>query len=62
MASVQELFSLTGRVAIVTGGSRGLGEEMAAGLAEAGAALTICARREQWLAPTLERFAARAGA
>lgn len=59
MPSVQELFSLTGRVAIVTGGSRGLGEEMAAGLAEAGAALTICARREQWLTPTLERFAAR---
>ena len=59
MPSVQELFSLTGRVAIVTGGSRGLGEEMAAGLAEAGAALTICARREQWLTPTLERFAER---
>jgi gluconate 5-dehydrogenase len=32
---------------------------MAAGLAEAGAALTICARREQWLTPTLERFAER---
>ena len=59
MPSVQELFSLTGRAAIVTGGSRGLGEEMAEGLAEAGAALTICARREQWLTPTLERFASR---
>jgi gluconate 5-dehydrogenase len=32
---------------------------MAEGLAEAGAALMICARREQWLTPTIERFAAR---
>jgi NAD(P)-dependent dehydrogenase (short-subunit alcohol dehydrogenase family) len=56
MPSIQELFTLTGRVAIVTGASRGLGEEMAEGLAEAGAALMICARREQWLTPTLERF------
>jgi gluconate 5-dehydrogenase len=59
MASIQELFALTGRVAIVTGGSRGLGEEMAEGLAEAGASIVICARREQWLTPTLDRFAAR---
>ena len=56
MASLEALFKLTDRVAIVTGASRGLGEEMAEGLAEAGAALMICARREQWLAPTLERF------
>ena len=56
MPSIQELFALTGRVAIVTGASRGLGEEMAEGLAEAGAALMICARREQWLTPTLDRF------
>src|SRR5215217_9613522 len=59
MPSIQELFALTGRVAIVTGGSRGLGEEMAEGLAEAGASLMLCPRREQWLTPTLERFAAR---
>ncbi len=56
MPSIQELFALTGRVAIVTGASRGLGEEMAEGLAEAGAALMICARRQQWLTPTLERL------
>ena len=56
MPSIQDLFTLAGRVAIVTGGSRGLGEEMAEGLAEAGAALMLCARREEWLTPTLERF------
>lgn len=56
---VNSLFDLTGRVAIVTGGSRGLGEEMAEGLAEAGAALMLCARREQWLTPTLDRFQGR---
>ena len=59
MTSVQRLFDLTGRVAIVTGGSRGLGQEMAEGLAEAGASLVLCARREQWLTPTLEEMRAR---
>ncbi|MDP9194556.1 MAG: glucose 1-dehydrogenase [Acidobacteriota bacterium] len=56
---VQDLFDLSGRVAIVTGGSRGLGLEMAEGLAEAGAALMLCARREQWLTPALEEMRAR---
>lgn len=50
---VPQLFSLAGRVAIVTGGSRGLGLEMAEGLSEAGAALMLCARREEWLKPTV---------
>ena len=56
MRPLNELFDLTGRVAIVTGGSRGLGEEMAEGLAEAGASLMLCARRAQWLTPTLDAF------
>jgi gluconate 5-dehydrogenase len=59
MPALSRLFDLTGRVAIVTGGSRGLGEEMAEGFAEAGASLMLCARREQWLAPTLDAFRAR---
>jgi gluconate 5-dehydrogenase len=53
------LFNLTGRVAIVTGGSRGLGQEMAEGLAEAGASLMLCARRDEWLTPAVEAFRAR---
>lgn len=56
MKTIQQLFDLTGRTAIVTGGSRGLGREMAEGLAEAGASLMLCARREEWLAPTVEEF------
>lgn len=42
---VQEMFDLTGKIAIVTGGSIGLGALMARGLAEAGANLVIAARK-----------------
>jgi NAD(P)-dependent dehydrogenase (short-subunit alcohol dehydrogenase family) len=42
---VQELFDLSGKVAIVTGGGSGLGRQMAVGLAEAGADLMLCARK-----------------
>jgi NAD(P)-dependent dehydrogenase (short-subunit alcohol dehydrogenase family) len=47
--NVKELFDLSAKVALVTGGSRGLGLEIAQGLGEAGAAVAITARREQWL-------------
>ena len=57
--SLSELFQLKNRVAIVTGGSRGLGQEMAEGLAEAGAALMLCARRDEWLTPSVEAMRAR---
>jgi NAD(P)-dependent dehydrogenase (short-subunit alcohol dehydrogenase family) len=53
------LYKLDGRVAIVTGGSRGLGQEMAEGLAEAGASLMLCARRDEWLAPTVTEMRRR---
>jgi NAD(P)-dependent dehydrogenase (short-subunit alcohol dehydrogenase family) len=59
MPAIKELFDLSGRAAIVTGGSRGLGREMAEGLAEAGAALMLCARRGEWLTPTLGEMRAR---
>lgn len=41
------LFGLEGRVAIVTGGSVGLGRQMAEGLAEMGANLVLCARKKE---------------
>lgn len=56
--NVIEQFDLSGRTAVVTGGSRGLGREMAEGLAEAGANLVLCARRAEWLDDTVSEFAA----
>lgn len=54
--NVKTLFDLTGKTAIVTGGSRGIGKEMAEGLAEAGANLMLCARRAEWLDETISEF------
>src|SRR5688572_11384906 len=54
--NVTKLFDLNGRTAIVTGGSRGIGKEMAEGLAEAGANLMLCARRAEWLDETVDEF------
>ncbi len=48
------LFDLEGRVAIITGGSVGLGRQMAEGLAESGAHLVLCARKEERCRETAE--------
>ncbi len=40
-------FSLEGKTALVTGGNQGLGKAFARGLAEAGARVAICGRREE---------------
>jgi len=45
--SARQLFDLTGRVALITGGSIGLGRQMAEGLAEMGASLALCARKKE---------------
>jgi gluconate 5-dehydrogenase len=45
--SVRELFDLSGKVAIVTGGGKGIGRQMAEGLAELGADLVLCARKAE---------------
>jgi NAD(P)-dependent dehydrogenase (short-subunit alcohol dehydrogenase family) len=53
---ISKLFDLTGKTAMITGGSRGLGKEIAIGLGEAGAKVAITGRREQWLDPAYEEI------
>src|SRR2546430_1386655 len=51
-----EIFSLKGKVALVTGGSKGLGKAMARGFAEAGADVVISSRHENELRPALDEI------
>jgi gluconate 5-dehydrogenase len=57
--ALSELFDLSGKACLITGGSRGLGLEIAEGLAEAGASLMLAARRRQWLDPAVDQMRAR---
>ena len=45
--NAKQLFDVSGRVALITGGSIGLGRQMAEGLAEMGANLVLCARKKE---------------
>jgi len=56
--TLARLFDLTGRVAIVTGGSRGLGLQIAHALGEFGAALALVARKQAELDAAVEALAA----
>src|SRR5437660_4250328 len=51
-----EIFSLKGKVALVTGGSKGLGKAMARGFAAAGADVVISSRHENELRPALDEI------
>ncbi len=58
---VQELFDLSGRVAVVTGASAGIGRVMAGALADAGAAVVLVARRAAKLESAAAEIQERGG-
>lgn len=58
-ATILDLFRLDGRVAVITGASSGLGVEFARALAEAGADVSLGARRVERLEDTCEQVRAR---
>jgi len=60
MSSVNP-FDLTGRVALITGGNKGLGKAMARGFAEAGADVLIASRNEGELKTALDEILAGTG-
>ena len=56
MKKILGQFSLKGKVAMITGASRGLGEGMAVGLAEAGAEIIALGRDEEALEQTVKQI------
>ena len=61
MGYADELFDLTDRVVLVTGGSRGLGREMAFGAAQCGADVVIASRNLESCVVTAEEISASTG-
>ncbi len=58
---ILDRFKLEGQVAIVTGASKGLGQAMAQGLAEAGANLALCSRHQDEMETVAQEIRAATG-
>jgi len=58
---VNDLFKLGGKVALITGGGRGIGKFIATGLAEAGADLIITSRKKKNLEATAQEIVKECG-
>lgn len=61
MGYAEQLFDLTGQVALITGGSRGLGREMAFALARCGADVVIASRNLDNCVATATKIEAETG-
>jgi len=59
MATTRDMFDLKGKVALVTGGSRGLGLQIAEGLGDMGCKVAITARKADELAEAKKHLSAR---
>ncbi len=58
---MKSIFDLTGKVALITGGSSGIGRRQALALAVAGASVVLLGRREEALASAVAEIAANEG-
>ncbi|MEM9931394.1 MAG: glucose 1-dehydrogenase [Bacteroidota bacterium] len=58
MPTIQDQFNLSGRVAIITGASKGIGKAIAKGLAELGASVVVSSRKQEAVDAVAEEFKA----
>src|SRR4051794_34562022 len=62
MTDAAQLFDLSGKVAIVTGSTKGIGRAMASGLAQAGASVVVSSRKQELCDQVAREVAAETGA